>query len=121
MDNDKQDRYSQLMQAAKDAAFEAAEAMDRGDVKTWNELQDRATALRKEARKAQEHTRTQAGEEGQSEGRLLIACRHLRHPNHHGTKTMGKFTDHLKSFIAIKASMGMNPNVFMPVITQADS
>jgi uncharacterized protein Yka (UPF0111/DUF47 family) len=49
MDKDRQDRHSQLMQAAKDAAFEAAEAMDRGDVKTWNELQDRAAALRKEA------------------------------------------------------------------------
>ena len=50
MDKDKQDRYSQLIQAAKDAAFDAAEAMNRQDLKTWNELQDRAAALRKEAR-----------------------------------------------------------------------
>ena len=49
MDKDKQDRYSQLIQAAKDSSFEAAEAMDRGDLKTWNELQDRAAALWKEA------------------------------------------------------------------------
>ena len=29
---------------------------------------------------------------------------------------MGKFTDHLKAFITTKASMGMNPDVFMPVM-----
>lgn len=49
--NDRQDRHSQLIQAAKDAAFEAAEAMDRRDLKTWNDLQDRAAELRKEARR----------------------------------------------------------------------
>ncbi len=49
MDEEKEDRYSQLIQAAKDTAFEAAEAMDRGDLKAWNDLQDRAAELRKEA------------------------------------------------------------------------
>ena len=57
MDKDKEDRYSQLTQAAKDAAFEAAEAMDRRDLKTFNELQDRATALRKEASRLKSHSR----------------------------------------------------------------
>ena len=43
------DRYAELIQAARDAAFEAAEAMDRRDVERWNELQDRAAELRKQA------------------------------------------------------------------------
>jgi Na+/phosphate symporter len=60
MDKDKHDRHSQLIQAAKDAAFEAAEAMDRRDLKTWNELQDRAAELRKEARRLEStHPRKQ--------------------------------------------------------------
>lgn len=49
MNKEEQDRYTALIQAAKDTAFEAAEAMDRRDVETWNRLQDRAAELRKEA------------------------------------------------------------------------
>jgi hypothetical protein len=64
MDKDKQDRYSQLTQTAKDAAFEAAEAMDRGDLKTWNELQDRASEFRKEARKLKSTPPPKRGEKG---------------------------------------------------------
>jgi uncharacterized protein Yka (UPF0111/DUF47 family) len=49
VDKNEEDRYTELIQAARDAAFEAAEAMDRRDVVRWNELQDRAAELRKQA------------------------------------------------------------------------
>jgi hypothetical protein len=46
-----QARLAKLMQAARDAAFEAAEAMDRGEVKEWARLQDRAQDLRAQQRR----------------------------------------------------------------------
>lgn len=45
------DQYDKMMQAAQDAALAAAEAMDRGDVKEWTALHDRAANLRKRAAK----------------------------------------------------------------------
>jgi len=49
VDENEEDHYAELIQAARDAAFEAAEAMDRRDLERWNELQDRAAELRKQA------------------------------------------------------------------------
>jgi hypothetical protein len=46
MNKKEQERFGKLMEAARDTAFEAAEAMDRRDLKEWNRLQDGAEALR---------------------------------------------------------------------------
>jgi hypothetical protein len=43
-------RFDKFMQAARDAACEAAEAMDRADLKEWTEFQDHAEALRNSAK-----------------------------------------------------------------------
>ena len=49
MNKAEQRRFDKLMQAAHDASFEAAEAMDRADVQGWTKLQERADTLRKMA------------------------------------------------------------------------
>ena len=62
-----------------------------------------------------EYTPAQASEKGRSKVRLLIANRAYAIPAT-TRETMGKFTDHLKAFITTKASMGIDPDVFMPVM-----
>jgi hypothetical protein len=51
MNKKDQERFDKLMEAASDAAYEAAEAMDRADLEEWNKLQDRAESLRNKANK----------------------------------------------------------------------
>ena len=43
-------KSAKLMEAAREAAFAAAEAMDRRDLDEWNRLQDHAADLRKQAK-----------------------------------------------------------------------
>lgn len=51
MNKKDQARFDKLMEEARDAACQAAEAMDRDDLEEWNKLQDRAEALRDNAKK----------------------------------------------------------------------
>ena len=50
MNKKDQKRFDKLMEASRNTSFEAAEAMDCGDLYKWTKLQYRAEGLRKKGK-----------------------------------------------------------------------